>query len=127
MLAIFLELNLKDCIKVQEKKKKGCCIFVPFLDKREIRQFRDGSRIFFRSGCTRLLLYFNTNKPHSFFLQNTSCIRKPQVISGGRGSAHLLHPPPRSAHAVSRCSRATTAEKCTKRRDARGKLLFFMS
>ena len=30
-----------------------------------------------------------------FLLQNTSCIRKPQVISG-RG-AHPLHPPPRSA------------------------------
>ena len=44
---------------------------------------RGGSRIFFRAGCTHLLLYFNTNKPHSFlFLQNTSCIRKPQVISG---------------------------------------------
>ena len=41
-----------------------------------------GSRILFRTGCTRLLLYFNTNRPHSFFfLQNTSCIRKPQVIS----------------------------------------------
>ena len=36
-------------------------------------------------GCTRLLLYFNTNKPYSFFLQNTSCIRKPQVNSGGGG------------------------------------------
>ena len=36
---------------------------------------------FFRRGYTRLLLYFNTNKPHSFFfLQNTSCIRKLQVI-----------------------------------------------
>ena len=44
---------------------------------------RGGSRIFFRRGCTRLLLYFNTNKPHRFFSQNTSCIRKPQVISGG--------------------------------------------
>ena len=45
---------------------------------------RGGFRIFFRRGCTRLLLYFNTNKPHSFFFwQNTSCIRKPQVISGG--------------------------------------------
>ena len=34
-----------------------------------------------------------------FFLQNTSCIRKPQVISGG-GGAHPLHPPPRSAPAT---------------------------
>ena len=57
---------------------------------------RGGSRIFFRRGCTRLLLYFNTNKPQSFFfLQNTNCIRKPQVISGE--GAHPLHPPPRSA------------------------------
>ena len=44
---------------------------------------RGGSRIFIRRGCTRLLLYFNPNKPHSFFWQNTSCIRKRQVISGG--------------------------------------------
>ena len=44
------------------------------------------------------MLYFNTNKPHSFFFwQNNSCIRKPQVISGG--GAHPLHPPPRSAPA----------------------------
>ena len=43
--------------------------------------FRGGSRIFFRRGCTRLLRYFNTNKPHSFFLQN-------------------MHPPPRSAPAL---------------------------
>ena len=34
-----------------------------------------------------------------FFLQNTSCIRKPQVISGGGGGAHPLHPPLRSAPA----------------------------
>ena len=41
------------------------------------------------------MLYFNTNKPHSIFiLRNTSCIRKPQVISGeGGGGAHPLHPP----------------------------------
>ena len=57
---------------------------------------RGGSRIFFRRGCTRLLLYFNTNKPHSsFFFAEYQCIRKPQVILG-RG-AHPLHPPPRSA------------------------------
>ena len=46
---------------------------------------RGGSKIFFRRGCTRLLLYFNTDKPHIFFLRNTSCIRKPQVISGVGG------------------------------------------
>ena len=40
------------------------------------------------------MLYFNTNKPHSFFF--FAEYRKPQVISGGRG-AHPLHPPPRSA------------------------------
>ena len=37
-----------------------------------------------------------------FFLQNTSWIRKPQVISGGRGT-HPLHPPPRSAPVLSLC------------------------
>ena len=30
-------------------------------------------------------------------MQNNSCIRKPQVISGGGGGAHPQHPPPRSA------------------------------
>ena len=55
---------------------------------------------FFRRGCTRVMLYFNTNRPHSFlFLQNTSCIRKPQIISGGGGCAPL-HPPPTSAPAA---------------------------
>ena len=58
-------------------------------------QGRGGSRIFRRRGCTRLLLYLNTNKPHSFFfLQNTSCIRKPQVISGGGGGGPPPPPPP---------------------------------
>ena len=30
-------------------------------------RYRGGSRIFFRRGCTPLLLHFNTNKPNSFF------------------------------------------------------------
>ena len=49
---------------------------------------------FFEEGCTCLLLYFNTNKPHRFFffLQNTSCIRKLQAVSGGGGGAHLDPP-----------------------------------
>ena len=44
------------------------------------------------------LVSFSTSTPINhivFFLQNTSCIRKPQIISGG--GAHPLHPPPRSA------------------------------
>ena len=49
---------------------------------------RGGSRIFFRRGCTRLLLYFNTNKPHSFFLQNTSCNTENRRSSQGGGGAH---------------------------------------
>ena len=77
-----------------------------FLTHLQCCRYRGGSRIFFRRGCTRLLLYFNTNKP--LFLQKTSCIRKPQVISGGGGGGgaprppppHPLHPPPRSAPAV---------------------------
>ena len=59
----------------------GIDFVVTFRENKSV--CRGGSRIFLRRGCTRLLLYFNTNKPHSFFLQNTSCIRKPQVISGG--------------------------------------------
>ena len=40
------------------------------------------------------------NHIYFFFLQNTSYIRKPQVISGGRGGAHPLHPSPRSAPGI---------------------------
>ena len=55
--------------------------------------FRGGSRIFFRRGCTRLLLYFNTNKSHRIpvVLENRRSSR------GGGGGAHPLYPPPRSA------------------------------
>ena len=52
---------------------------------RDLVSFQGQIQEFFRRGCTRLLLYFNTNKPDSFFLQNTSCIRKPQAILGGGG------------------------------------------
>ena len=42
---------------------------------------RGGSRIFFRRGCTRLLLYFNTSKPHSFLGGRT-----PVVLENRRSS-----------------------------------------
>ena len=43
---------------------------------------RGGFRIFFRRGCTRLLLYFNTNKTHSFFF----FCRTPVVLENRRSS-----------------------------------------
>ena len=51
---------------------------------------------FLRRGRTRLLLYFNANKPHSFFF----FCRIPVVLENRRssqGGVHPLHPPPRSA------------------------------
>ena len=45
-------------------------------------KLRGGCRIFFRRGCTRLLLYFNTNKPHSFFF----FCRIPVVLENRRSS-----------------------------------------
>ena len=67
------------------------------MNKRTVSS-RGGSRIIFRRGCTLLLLYFNTNKPHSFFF----FCRIPVVLenrrsSQGSGGAHPLHPPPKSA------------------------------
>ena len=69
-------------------------------DHKEIRTenaaTRGGSRIFSGGGA---LVSCSTSTPINhkvfFFLKNTSCIRKPQVISGG--GAHPRHPPPRSA------------------------------
>ena len=87
-------LTIWECLN----SKKSSQLLPSSITPASLLQDRGGSRIFFRRGCTRLLLYFNTNKPQ-FFLHNTSCIRKPQVISGGRGGAHPLHPPPRSAPA----------------------------
>ena len=47
--------------------------------------------------CLGGLLLYGMAMNHIVVLLNTSCIRKPQVISvGGGGGAHLLHPPTRS-------------------------------
>ena len=57
-------------------------------------------QVFFRRGCTRLLLYFNNNQPHSFFFGRIPVVlENPRSSQGGRG-AHPLHPPPRSAPAL---------------------------
>ena len=59
--------------------------------------FRGGSRIFFRRGCTRLLLYFNTNKPHSIFFGRIPVVLENRRSAQEGGGAHPLHPPPRCA------------------------------
>ena len=55
---------------------------------------------FFLGGGALVSCFTSTPIHHIvfFFWQNSSCIRKPQVISGG--DAHPLHPPPRSAPVV---------------------------
>ena len=62
---------------------------------------RGGSRIFLGGGAPVSCSTSTPIKHIVFFSQNTSCIRKPQVISGGGGGAHPLHPPPRDAPAGS--------------------------
>ena len=56
-----------------------------------------GSRIFFRRGCTCLLLYFNTNTPHFFFCRIPVVLENRRSSQGRGGNAHPLQPPPRSA------------------------------
>ena len=64
---------------------------------------------FLRRGCTRLLLYFNTNKPHSFFFGRIPVVLENRRSSRGGGGAHPLHPPPRSAPELIRLSRVATS------------------
>ena len=50
----------------------------------------------------RLMFYFNTNKPHSFFCRIPVVLesrRSSQGVVGGGGVEHPSHPPPRSATA----------------------------
>ena len=54
---------------------------------------RGGSRIFFRRGGALVSCSTSTPIIHIFFLQNTSCIRKPQVISGEGGGGGGCAPP----------------------------------
>ena len=65
-----------------------------------IMGYRGGSRIFFRRGCAHLLLHFNTNKPHTFFFCRIPDVLENRRLSWGRGGAHPLHSPPRSAPGV---------------------------
>ena len=53
---------------------------------------------FFRRGCTRLLFYFNTNKPHIYIyiFCRIPVVLKNRRSSWGGGGAYPLHPSPRS-------------------------------
>ena len=85
--------------KTSAKKctKKVCCtckvafllirhivVFSPFSLPSPLKH-RGGSRIFFRRGCTRLFLYFNSNKPHSFFFGKIPVVLENSWSSQGVG------------------------------------------
>ena len=55
------------------KKLPG--LFSEDMSKGLVRNYRSGSRIFFMRGCTRLLLYFNTNslRKQPFLLSLRRC------------------------------------------------------
>ena len=89
LIAFFCKVALLCNITARRVEKLCCAFYHSHVQTAVLQQFRllqvariltfdwlsrGGSRIFVRRGCTRLLLYFNSNKPHSFFLQNTSCI-----------------------------------------------------
>ena len=62
--------SLKGRGALRDDTKNGCVAdksTFRSLEKHSKIFYRGGSRIFFRRRCTRLLLYFNSNKPHSFF------------------------------------------------------------
>ena len=59
--------------------------------------FAEADPGFFLGGGALVSCSTSTPINHIVFLQNTSCVRKPQVISGRGWGAHPLHPSPRSA------------------------------
>ena len=87
--------------KKGQRQDEGKCMCISTINKSLLSECisrnRGGSRIFSRRGSTRLLLYFNTNKPHSFFCRIPVVLENYCRSSRGEGGAHPLHPPPRSA------------------------------
>ena len=62
-----------------------------------LNSLRGGSRFFFRTGCNRLLLYFNTNKPQFFFFGRIPVVLENRRSPGGGGvgtpGTHPREPP----------------------------------
>ena len=109
------EVFKTDYVTVLDTSKRACTI-VP----------RGGSRNFLRGGA---LVSCSTSTPINhiafcfFFLQNTSYIRKPQVISGGRGCAppetRIFLPRSRSVKTSEKGGRAVEKQTSEKRREKR--------
>ena len=77
------------------------------VKRKRILHRRGGSRIFFRRGCTRVLLYFNTNKPHIFSFGRIPVVLENRRSSRGGGGAHPCTAPAPKVHQP-----FTTCEKC---------------
>ena len=79
--------------RIDRTRKSKSLVLLIWLHVKKQGRIQD----FFRRGAL-VSCSTSTQINHiAFFWQNTSCIRKPQVISWGEGrGAHPLHPPPRS-------------------------------
>ena len=104
-LALLPRALIQDRLDLQKSWIVGCTItfFIPLcVIAYSYVHISGADPGFFLGGGTPVSCSTSTPINHMFFFwQNTSCIRKPQVISG-RGGAHPLHPPPRSAPAFLR-------------------------
>ena len=89
---MWLGLNVSDLQKENEERGSAQHWYSAHMAN---KHSRGGSRIFLGGGG---LVSCSTSRPINhivcFFLQNTSCIRKPQVISGGGGGGGAPPPPP---------------------------------
>ena len=92
LYAYYIPLALSYISKLQSWTKSVKNVALSYQPQGQIQDF------FFRRGCTRLLLYFNTNKSHSFFFFFTEyqLYQKTTDHLRGEGGVHPLHPPPRS-------------------------------
>ena len=84
------KIHAKCTMYHESKKFLGKMDLIPNQSTEKLRRdlvtcTRGRIQDFFEEGCTRLLLYFNTNKPHSFFFRRIPVVLENCRPSQGRG------------------------------------------